>query len=95
MRSLSKESVVVLTKAAELFIGFLANKVAHTAALRGTRTIRDTDVYHTIHSVDLLDFLRLDFPRRLLTATVSTVNNHASSNNTASRRGEQYLQVIY
>lgn len=45
-------------------MGFLARKCAHTVSLRGVRQIKDTDVIQTIHMTEMLDFLRVDFPRK-------------------------------
>jgi Histone-like transcription factor (CBF/NF-Y) and archaeal histone len=64
VKNVSKEALVSITKVTELFIATLAIKSSQTAALRGGKTIKDTDIFHTIHKEDNLDFLRLDFPKR-------------------------------
>lgn len=63
-KNINKDAMPLITKAVELFVGFLARKCAHTVSLRGVRQIKDTDVIQTIHMIECLDFLRPDFPRR-------------------------------
>eukprot|EP01037_Dinobryon_pediforme_P018781 gene18781-19088_t len=78
VRNISKESVAVITKVAEVFVGFLAQQSVRSAALRGSRSVKASDVFQTIHSNEIFSFLRMDFPRKLLNITTvnSTNNNH-------------------
>ncbi len=62
-KNMTKESTVAITKAAELFVGYLALRCASSVSLRGARSIKGSDVTNTIHSSDIFEFLRLDFPK--------------------------------
>lgn len=70
VKNISKEALVSVTKTTELFLGYLAK---HTLAQYystnpkkqhngGGCSLKDTDLRKTIHSKQLLKFLRLDFP---------------------------------
>lgn len=63
VKNIGKESLVALTKAAELFVGHLALKCSSQVALRGARSITESDVINVIHAAESMDFLRLDFPK--------------------------------
>ena len=63
VKALAKDGAVSLAKAVELFIGFISVKSAQTAALRGAKSIKLSDVQHAIHSDVALSFLKEDFPR--------------------------------
>lgn len=84
---MSKDTVLLLTKAAELFVGYFARKCARTVSLRGTKSVREIDVIQTVYMHDTLEFLRLDFPRKsaakqAVTATITsgTGDNHSTTN---------------
>lgn len=63
-RNLAKDGAVAVTKAVELFVGYLAVHCVRTAGLRGAKSIKLADVEHTIHSNRTLSaFLAEDFPR--------------------------------
>lgn len=68
VKAISKDAVPLITKAVELFVGFLARKVAYTVSLRGVRSIRETDLIQTIYMHESLEFMRIDFPRKPLTS---------------------------
>jgi hypothetical protein len=70
VKAISKDAVPLITKAAELFVGFLARKCAYTVSLRGVRSIREQDVIQTIFMHEALEFLRIDFPRKSVPALV-------------------------
>ena len=72
VKAINKDAMPLITKAVELFVGFLARKCAYTVSLRGVRQIKDTDVIQTIFMHDSLDFLRVDFPRKPLSAPKPT-----------------------
>lgn len=63
VKNIGKESLVIITKATELFVSHLAVKCSATVALRGARSITEADVVSVIHAIDCMDFLRLDFPK--------------------------------
>ena len=63
VKALAKDGAVSLAKAVELFLGFIAVKSAQTAALRGAKSIKLSDVQHAIHTDVALSFLKEDFPR--------------------------------
>jgi hypothetical protein len=65
VKAIGKDAIVVVTKAVEFFVGYLARKCAYTVSLRGLRSIRQGDVLQTIYMQDSLEFLRMDFPRSL------------------------------
>ena len=71
--SLFAGSQAVITKVAEVFVGFLAQQSVRSAALRGSRSVKASDVFQTIHSNEIFSFLRMDFPRKLL--NITTVNS--------------------
>ena len=68
VKAISKDAVPLITKAVELFVGFLARKVAYTVSLRGVRSIREADLIQTIYMHESLEFMRIDFPRKPLTS---------------------------
>jgi hypothetical protein len=72
VKAINKDAMPLITKAVELFVGFLARKCAYTVSLRGVRQIKDTDVIQTIFMHDSLDFLRVDFPRKPVSAPKPT-----------------------
>lgn len=69
VKAISKDAVPLITKAVELFVGFLARKVAYTVSLRGVRSIREADLIQTIYMHESLEFMRIDFPRKPLANT--------------------------
>lgn len=47
---------------------------------RKTKSIRDIDLYQTIHATELLQFLRVDFPKTVVTnAQEKTAQQHANT----------------
>ena len=64
VRKVTTECAVVIAKATELFALHLAAQSIRTASLRGSRSVREVDVLHTIHSSEALAFLRMDFPKK-------------------------------
>eukprot|EP01039_Chlorochromonas_danica_P002845 gene2845-3106_t len=76
VRNVSKEGAVALTKASELFLGYLAERSRAYASLRGGRSIQLDDLLQAIHTQQDLSFLTDDFPRR---AKVSHSANKLSS----------------
>ncbi len=64
VKAINKDALPLITKAVELFVGYLARKAAYTVSLRGVKQIKETDVIQTIHMHDSLEFLRIDFPRK-------------------------------
>ncbi|ETV85560.1 hypothetical protein H257_03268 [Aphanomyces astaci] len=62
VNKLSKDSVLAVTKATELFIHFLATKGHDSATISKRKTVKDSDVLTAIHSHAVLDWLRDDFP---------------------------------
>ncbi len=54
---------MAITKAAELFVAYTALRSYQKVAERGAKTVKDTDLIQTIHSTDLLEFLKADFPK--------------------------------
>jgi histone H3/H4 len=92
VKTVSKDALVTVTKALELFVGKLALKSASTAALRGGRTIQLNDVLHTIHHTgnDQFDFLQYDFPKpishRKSTSASGARNSSAAGNSSSGRK---------
>jgi hypothetical protein len=79
VKTISKESLALMTKTTELFIARLAFKCQATAALRGGKSIKLNDFLHTVHyGGQALDFLTYDFPKSLVQATSSTNKSDAS-----------------
>ena len=64
VKNVSKEGSVLIAKAAELFLSYVALKGTQVAALRGGKSIQEKDFMHMLHTTSLTDFLREDFPRR-------------------------------
>ncbi len=94
IKTVSKEALVAVTKAVELFIGTLALKSASTTALRGARTIQLNDVLHTIHNNNKFDFLQFDFPKPTSnkpsgSRTTSSAGNHRSSSSSSNFGGKK------
>lgn len=72
VKAISKDAVPLITKAVELFVGFLARKVAYTVSLRGVRSIREADLIQTIYMHESLEFMRIDFPRKPMNSLSKT-----------------------
>ena len=64
VKNISKESVELVTKAVELFIGYLTTRSSQGVMLRGSKQVNEYDLLHTIHTNKTLEFLRLDFPNK-------------------------------
>jgi len=61
-----KNAVISITKATELFLIHLAEKSNEIASKRRGKTIKASDILYAIHREENLQFLRKDFPRKLL-----------------------------
>jgi hypothetical protein len=72
VKAISRDAVPLITKAVELFVGYLARKSAHTVSLRGVRSVKESDVIQTIYMNEPLEFLRVDFPRKPVAASASS-----------------------
>jgi len=64
VKNISKEGSVMIAKAAELFLSYVALKGTQVASLRGGKSIQEKDFIHMLHTTAMCDFLREDFPRR-------------------------------
>uniref|UniRef100_A0AAV1VER1 HMG box domain-containing protein n=1 Tax=Peronospora matthiolae TaxID=2874970 RepID=A0AAV1VER1_9STRA len=62
MGKVSKDALVAIAKAAELFAQFLGTKSYEQALYRNKRQIKASDVTRTIQTTASLDWLRPDFP---------------------------------
>jgi len=69
VRKVTTECAVVIAKATELFAMHLAAQSIRTASLRGSRSVREVDVLHTIHCSEALAFLRMDFPKKAIVSS--------------------------
>ncbi|GAB9471619.1 Nuclear y ccaat-box binding factor c subunit nf yc [Globisporangium polare] len=58
----SREALIAIAKASELFVQFLGTKSYENALFQNRRQIKDSDVTRTIQSTGSLDWLREDFP---------------------------------
>jgi len=65
VKTVSKESVALICKAVELFVGYLATRSSQGVSLRGSKQVNEYDLLHTIHTNRTLEFLRLDFPNKV------------------------------
>mmetsp|Transcript_298 Transcript_298/g.355 ORF Transcript_298/g.355 Transcript_298/m.355 type:complete len:350 (+) Transcript_298:125-1174(+) len=63
VKAVNKEALVAIAKATELFIAYMGIRCTQTATQRGVRTVKDQDLVQTIHSLETMSFLRLDFPK--------------------------------
>jgi histone H3/H4 len=73
VKNVKKEAVVALTKATEIFLQYLSLRANHKTQERKCKSIRDTDVVSAIYSSnnELLHFLKMDFPRKLVKPNVT------------------------
>lgn len=81
----------MITKATELFIGYLALRSAQTTAYRGAKQIKDTDVLQTIHTNEALRFLKADFPRH---SAAKTSSSSSSSSTKKSNHNDNHSNTI-
>jgi histone H3/H4 len=65
VKNVSKESVNLICKAVELFVGYLTARSSQGVSLRGSKQVNEYDFLHTVHTNRTLEFLRLDFPNRI------------------------------
>lgn len=65
VKNIAREATSSIARATELFVAYLANKSWDAAKIKGSRMIRDADVAQSIHMNSSLEFLRLDFPRKV------------------------------
>jgi hypothetical protein len=63
----------LVTKAVELFIGYLATRSSQGVSLRGSKQVNEYDLLHTIHTNRTLEFLRLDFPNKVKPKKVKAI----------------------
>ena len=64
VKNCGKEASMLITKATELFTAYIGLKGANMCALRGAKTIQEKDFIHLVHTTDMCEFLREDYPRR-------------------------------
>jgi hypothetical protein len=64
VKNVSKDGVVAITKATELFVAYMGLKCQSIAALRGGKNVQERDFIHLVSTNKDLEFLREDFPRR-------------------------------
>jgi histone H3/H4 len=86
VKAISRDAVPLITKAVELFVGYLARKSAHTVSLRGVRSIKESDVIQTIYMNEPLEFLRVDFPRKPVASSASSSSKPDYSATTPKHR---------
>jgi histone H3/H4 len=86
VKAISRDAVPLITKAVELFVGYLARKSAHTVSLRGVRSVKESDVIQTIYMNEPLEFLRVDFPRKPAAASASSSSKPDYSGTTPKHR---------
>ena len=86
VKAISRDAVPLITKAVELFVGFLARKCAYTVSLRGQRSIREQDLIQTIFMHESLEFMRIDFPRKAAVTTSSANKQNKVDNTTPKHR---------
>lgn len=79
VKNISKEALVTMTKAVELFVGHLGILASRTTATRGAKTIADRDFLHLIHSNKNFEFLRLDYPLKKIVPKKIEVSKASSS----------------
>jgi len=79
IKNISKEATIAITKATELFVAYLTVRSNTINNKRKGKVIRDVDLYQTIHTTELLQFLRIDFPRSVVTnAQEKAAQQHAN-----------------
>lgn len=80
VKAVSKEASVAITKATELFIAYLAVRSHNLLSKRKGKSIRDVELYQTIHTTETLQFLRVDFPKTdVITAQDKASQDKANS----------------
>ena len=81
----------MICKATEVFIGFLAVRAAQAMTKSKRKTIKDVDLIATVHSLDKLQFLRIDFPR---TSTTKPVSNDGKSSATSANASSNAASMV-
>ena len=80
IKTISKEASVAITKATELFVAYLTVRSQTINMRRKGKTIRDVDLYQIIHASELLQFMRIDFPKSVVTsAQEKSAQQHAAT----------------
>lgn len=87
--NLSKDTVVAITKATELFVAYMAVRSSQIAAYRGARQIKDSDVLQAIHTNEALQFLKMDFPRKNLLSDAPSSSARLQATSTANKKQTQ------
>lgn len=89
VRAISKEASIIITKATEVFIAYLATRTNSFVSQKGAKTVKEIDVIQLLHRYDQLEFLRTDFPRKVAEKApktrTSVPNSSASSGYTANK----------
>lgn len=79
VKNIAKEALLTMTKATELFVGYLALRVNQSVQKRGTKTIRDNDILMEIHRLPNMEFLRLEFPQRDIKPLKAKANTNVTA----------------
>ncbi|KAF1333774.1 Nuclear y ccaat-box binding factor c subunit nf yc, partial [Globisporangium splendens] len=79
----SREALIAISKASELFVQFLATKGYENALFQNKRQIKSSDVTRAIQSTGSLDWLREDFPDVKPTTQSQAERKKAKKANTA------------
>ena len=62
LKNVQKEALTVVAKVTELFIAYATEKSLQYAALRGAKTVKESDFIKAINGDFALNFLKDDFP---------------------------------
>lgn len=87
VRNIAKDALYCITKATELFLGYVALRSASNNKKR--KTINLQMFQNVIHSNDKTDFLRLDFPLETGRSSNTSSNNHQDVDVFSSRKKEK------
>ena len=89
VKVVSKDSIAMVAKSTEYFLEFVCKKVAYQMALRGARTVQDSDIIAAIHQTEEMTFMRSDFPRK---AKVIRKPLSSHSNKEKENRGNEVVE---
>eukprot|EP01041_Mallomonas_annulata_P000850 gene850-1655_t len=83
VNQIQKNALLAVAKATELFLQFIGTRSNQVANQRrtGGKSIRTADLITSIHSVDILRFLREDFPKTMAPASAPTGGKSGSKTN--------------
>lgn len=84
VRNISKDALLTLTKASELFLAQLAVKSLAFASMRGVKSLQVDDAIQAIHTHSQFDFLIDDFPRRVKQKKTAVADRSAPAASTKS-----------